>query len=169
MDANVERWIGQFTDAKGKPVGKKAKRATKTVNGMNVTTVDVTGTYGTAMPGMPPQGGAMGGGMGEMGEMMGGRPQTEFYTSHEALLLPYEQALTRVDSTTGDSYACSAHFLWIGDRTRQPEGAHVEFLRGVKNPIGMKVGPSMEADELVRICTTSIRTAERNGTRGSTT
>ncbi len=77
--------------------------------------------------------------------------ETEFYTSHESLLLPYEEALTRVDSTTGDSYACSAHFLWIGDRTRQPEGAHVEFLRGVKNPIGMKVGPSMDADELVRL------------------
>jgi 3-deoxy-7-phosphoheptulonate synthase len=77
--------------------------------------------------------------------------ETEFYTSHESLLLPYEQALTRVDSTTGDPYACSAHFLWIGDRTRQPDGAHVEFLRGVKNPIGMKVGPSMDADELVRL------------------
>ena len=77
--------------------------------------------------------------------------ETEFYTSHESLLLPYEQALTRVDSTTGDSYACSAHFLWIGDRTRQPDGAHVEFLRGVKNPIGLKVGPSMDADELVRL------------------
>jgi 3-deoxy-7-phosphoheptulonate synthase len=56
-----------------------------------------------------------------------------------------------VDSTTGDHYACSAHFLWIGDRTRQPEGAHVEFLRGVRNPIGMKVGPSMDAEELVRL------------------
>jgi 3-deoxy-7-phosphoheptulonate synthase len=77
--------------------------------------------------------------------------ETDFYTSHESLLLPYEQALTRIDSTTGDPYACSAHFLWIGDRTRQPEGAHVEFLRGVKNPIGMKVGPTMEADELVRL------------------
>jgi 3-deoxy-7-phosphoheptulonate synthase len=77
--------------------------------------------------------------------------ETDFYTSHESLLLPYEQALTRVDSTTGDAYACSAHFLWIGDRTRQPDGAHVEFLRGVKNPIGMKVGPSMDADELVRL------------------
>ncbi len=77
--------------------------------------------------------------------------ETEFYTSHESLLLPYEQALTRTDSLTGDSYACSAHFLWIGDRTRQPDGAHVEFLRGVKNPIGMKVGPSMEAEELVRL------------------
>ena len=77
--------------------------------------------------------------------------ETEFYTSHESLLLPYEQSMTRVDSTSGDWYACSAHFLWIGDRTRQPEGAHVEFLRGVRNPIGMKVGPSMDADELVRL------------------
>ncbi|HWX48231.1 MAG TPA: 3-deoxy-7-phosphoheptulonate synthase class II [Roseomonas sp.] len=77
--------------------------------------------------------------------------ETDFYTSHEALLLPYEEALTRVDSTTGDWYACSAHFLWIGDRTRQPEGAHVEFLRGVKNPIGLKVGPSSNPDELVRL------------------
>ena len=75
--------------------------------------------------------------------------ETEFYTSHEALLLPYEQALTRVDSTTGGTYACSAHFLWIGDRTRQLDGAHVEFLRGVKNPIGLKVGPSSDADDLV--------------------
>ncbi len=77
--------------------------------------------------------------------------ETDFYTSHEALLLPYEQALTREDSTTGDHYACSAHFLWIGDRTRQAEGAHVEFMRGIKNPIGMKVGPSMEPDDLLRI------------------
>ncbi|MBN8872735.1 MAG: 3-deoxy-7-phosphoheptulonate synthase class II [Rhodospirillales bacterium] len=77
--------------------------------------------------------------------------ETDFYVSHEALLLPYEQALTRVDSTTGDWYACSAHFLWIGDRTRQPDGAHVEFLRGVKNPIGMKVGPTQEPDDLLRI------------------
>jgi 3-deoxy-7-phosphoheptulonate synthase len=77
--------------------------------------------------------------------------ETEFYTSHESLLLPYEQALTRIDSTTGDWYACSAHFLWIGDRTRQPDGAHVEFLRGVRNPIGLKVGPTMDAAELVRL------------------
>ena len=77
--------------------------------------------------------------------------ETDFYTSHEALLLPYEQALTRVDSTSGDWYACSAHFLWVGDRTRQPDGAHVEFLRGVKNPIGLKVGPSMDPDELLRL------------------
>ncbi len=78
--------------------------------------------------------------------------ETDFFTSHEALLLPYEQALTRIDSTTGDWYDVSAHLVWIGDRTRQPDGAHVEFLRGVKNPIGMKVGPSMDTDELIRLC-----------------
>jgi 3-deoxy-7-phosphoheptulonate synthase len=77
--------------------------------------------------------------------------ETDFYTSHEALLLNYEQALTRVDSTSGDWYDCSAHFLWIGDRTRQPDHAHVQFLRGVKNPIGMKCGPSLEPDELLRL------------------
>jgi 3-deoxy-7-phosphoheptulonate synthase len=77
--------------------------------------------------------------------------ETDFFTSHEALLLPYEQALTRVDSTSGAHYACSAHFLWIGDRTRQLDGAHVEFMRGVKNPIGMKAGPSMETDDLLRL------------------
>jgi 3-deoxy-7-phosphoheptulonate synthase len=80
--------------------------------------------------------------------------ETDFYVSHEALLLPYEQALTRVDSTSGEWYACSAHFLWVGDRTRQPDGAHIEFLRGVRNPIGIKVGPTMEADDLVRLIET---------------
>jgi len=80
--------------------------------------------------------------------------ETDFYTSHEALLLPYEQALTRVDSTSGDWYACSAHFLWIGDRTRQPDGAHVEFLRGVKNPLGLKVGPTTSVDDLLRLIAT---------------
>ncbi len=76
---------------------------------------------------------------------------TDFFTSHEALLLPYEEALTRVDSTSGEWYDTSAHMLWIGDRTRQPDGAHVEFLRGVKNPIGMKVGPSIDHSELLRL------------------
>ncbi len=77
--------------------------------------------------------------------------ETDFYTSHEALLLNYEQALTRVDSLTGQWYDCSAHFLWIGDRTRRLDEAHVEFLRGVKNPIGLKCGPSLEADDLLRL------------------
>jgi len=75
---------------------------------------------------------------------------TSFYTSHEALHLPYEHAMTRQDSLTGDWYDTSAHMLWIGDRTRQLDGAHVEFLRGVKNPIGMKCGPSLAPDELLR-------------------
>ncbi len=95
--------------------------------------------------------------MGACGMTSAAIPQireTDFYTSHEALLLPYEQALTRVDSTTGDWYACSAHFLWIGDRTRQPDGAHVEFLRGVKNPLGLKVGPTTTVDDLLRLIDT---------------
>jgi 3-deoxy-7-phosphoheptulonate synthase len=76
----------------------------------------------------------------------------DFFTSHEALVLAYEQALTRVDSTTGDWYDCSAHMLWIGDRTRQPDGAHVEFLRGVGNPLGVKVGPTARAADLLELC-----------------
>jgi 3-deoxy-7-phosphoheptulonate synthase len=95
--------------------------------------------------------------MAACGMTSGSTPQireTDFYTSHEALLLPYEQALTRVDSTSGDWYACSAHFLWVGERTRQPDGAHVEFLRGVHNPIGIKVGPSTSKDDLLRLIET---------------
>ncbi len=80
--------------------------------------------------------------------------ETDFWTSHEALLLPYEEALTRTDSLTGGAYACSAHMLWIGERTRQPDGAHVEFLRGVGNPIGLKVGPTMTPDDLLALCRT---------------
>ncbi len=77
--------------------------------------------------------------------------ETDFYTSHEALLLNYEQALTRIDSLTGQWYDCSAHFLWVGDRTRQPDSAHMEFLRGVQNPLGIKCGPSLDPDELIRV------------------
>ena len=77
--------------------------------------------------------------------------ETEFYTCHEGLFLSYEEALTRIDSTTGDWYDCSAHLVWIGDRTRQVDGAHVEFMRGIKNPIGMKCGPTLEPDDLVRL------------------
>ncbi|HYF53490.1 MAG TPA: 3-deoxy-7-phosphoheptulonate synthase class II [Salinarimonas sp.] len=76
---------------------------------------------------------------------------TDFYTSHEALLLGFEQAMTRVDSTTGDWYDTSGHMIWIGDRTRQPDHAHVEFMRGVKNPIGLKCGPSLTPDGLLRL------------------
>ncbi|MBC7158663.1 MAG: 3-deoxy-7-phosphoheptulonate synthase class II [Porphyrobacter sp.] len=87
---------------------------------------------------------------------------TAFYTSHEALLLPYEQAMTRRDSLTGDWYDTSAHFLWIGDRTRFVGSAHVEFLRGVDNPIGIKCGPSLEPDALLRLLDT-LNPARRPG------
>jgi 3-deoxy-7-phosphoheptulonate synthase len=80
--------------------------------------------------------------------------ETSFYTCHEALLLEYEEPMVREDSISGDLYDTSAHFLWIGDRTRQPDGAHVEFMRGIGNPIGMKVGPSMDGDELIRLIDT---------------
>ena len=76
---------------------------------------------------------------------------TDFYTSHEALLLGFEQAMTRVDSTSGDWYATSGHMIWIGDRTRQHDHAHVEFARGIKNPIGLKCGPSLKPDDLIRL------------------
>jgi len=77
--------------------------------------------------------------------------ETDFYTSHEALLLGYEEALTRVDSTSGDWYATSGHMIWIGDRTRQPDHAHIEFCRGIKNPLGLKCGPSLESEGLIRL------------------
>ena len=77
--------------------------------------------------------------------------ETDFFTSHEALLLPYEEALTRIDSTSGKWYDVSAHMLWVGDRTRQLDGAHVEFVRGIGNPIGLKVGPGTNTDELIKI------------------
>ncbi|MFZ1078177.1 MAG: 3-deoxy-7-phosphoheptulonate synthase class II [Methylovirgula sp.] len=77
--------------------------------------------------------------------------QTDFYTSHEALLLGYEQAMTRIDSTTGDYYATSGHMLWVGDRTRQLDHAHIEYVRGIKNPLGVKCGPSLKPDGLLRL------------------
>ena len=77
--------------------------------------------------------------------------ETDFYTSHEALLLGYEEALTRVDSTSGDWYATSGHMIWIGDRTRQPDHAHIEYCRGIKNPLGLKCGPSLTPDGLLHL------------------
>ena len=77
--------------------------------------------------------------------------ETDFFTSHEALLLGYEEALTRVDSTSGDWYATSGHMIWIGDRTRQADHAHLEYCRGIKNPIGLKCGPSLQADDLLNL------------------
>jgi 3-deoxy-7-phosphoheptulonate synthase len=78
--------------------------------------------------------------------------QVDFFTSHEALLLGYEEALTRQDSLTDDWYDCSAHLVWVGERTRQPDGAHVEFLRGVHNPVGVKLGPTATPEEAVELC-----------------
>ncbi|CAN5564267.1 3-deoxy-7-phosphoheptulonate synthase class II [soil metagenome] len=78
--------------------------------------------------------------------------EVDLFTSHEALLLGFEEALTRRDSLTGDPYCCSAHLLWIGDRTRQPDGAHVEFLSGVGNPVACKLGPSTTPDEVIELC-----------------
>ena len=78
--------------------------------------------------------------------------KVDFYTSHEALLLEYEEALCRLDSTTGLPVAGSGHMIWIGDRTRQIDGAHVEFCKGVQNPIGLKCGPSTDPDELIQLC-----------------
>lgn len=78
--------------------------------------------------------------------------ETEFYTSHEALVLHYEEQLCRQDSLTGDWYDCSAHMLWIGERTRGLDEAHIEFLRGVKNPVGVKIGPNATKDDIMGIC-----------------
>ena len=78
--------------------------------------------------------------------------EVDFYTSHEALLLGYEEALTREDSLTGDWYCCSAHLLWVGERTRQPDGGHVEFLSGIKNPVACKLGPLATAQEVTALC-----------------
>jgi 3-deoxy-7-phosphoheptulonate synthase len=80
--------------------------------------------------------------------------QVDFYTSHEALILGYEEALTRQDTITGDWYDCSAHMVWIGERTRELDGAHMEFHRGIKNPIGCKVGPSTTPDDVIALCDT---------------
>ncbi|MEN5246647.1 class II 3-deoxy-7-phosphoheptulonate synthase [Brucella pseudintermedia] len=77
--------------------------------------------------------------------------ETDFYTSHEALLLGYEEALTRIDSTSGDWYGTSGHMIWIGDRTRQADHAHIEYCRGIKNPLGLKCGPSLQPDDLIRL------------------
>src|ERR1700678_213218 len=81
-----------------------------------------------------------------------GLHQVDFWTSHEALILPYEECLTRMDSLSGDWFDCSAHLLWVGDRTRQLDGAHVEFLSGVGNPLGVKIGPTTAPDEAGAVC-----------------
>ena len=90
-----------------------------------------------------------------------GLHQVEFWTSHEALILPYEEALTRQDSLTGDWFDTSAHMVWVGERTRQVDGAHIEFLSGVRNPVGAKIGPGASPDEIVELCAVSTRSARR--------
>ncbi|WP_292895934.1 MULTISPECIES: class II 3-deoxy-7-phosphoheptulonate synthase [unclassified Nitratireductor] len=89
--------------------------------------------------------------IGITGESTHALRETDFYTSHEGLLLGYEEALTRVDSTSGDWYATSGHMIWIGDRTRQPDHAHVEYCRGIRNPLGLKCGPSLTPDGLLEL------------------
>ena len=91
---------------------------------------------------------------GVTGDVVPQMRETDYYTSHEALLLNYEQALTRQDSLTGRWYDTSAHLLWVGNRTRQPDGAHIDFLRGVGNPLGMKIGSDLKPDELLRLLDT---------------
>ena len=80
--------------------------------------------------------------------------QVDFYVAHECLLLPYEEALTREDSTTGRFYDCSGHMLWVGERTRQMDGAHLEFVRGIGNPLGVKISDKCSPEELIRIIET---------------
>jgi 3-deoxy-7-phosphoheptulonate synthase len=124
---NVHRWMTGFVE--NSPQGKRYREIAERIS-ESIAFMEACGITPESVPQMK---------------------QVDVYTSHEALLLGYEEAMTRVDSTSGDWYDTSAHMLWIGDRTRQPDGAHVDFLRGVKNPIGMKCGPSLEPDELLKL------------------
>ncbi len=124
---NVHRWMTGFVE--GSPQGKRYREIADRISEA-IDFMEACGITPDSVPQMK---------------------QVDVYTSHEALLLGYEEALTRVDSTSGDWYDTSAHMLWIGDRTRQPDGAHIEFARGVKNPIGMKCGPTLEPDELIKL------------------
>jgi 3-deoxy-7-phosphoheptulonate synthase len=127
---NVHRWMLGFIA--GSPAGEQYKELAQRIS-ETLEFMDAIGINSTSVP-----------------QLRG----TEFYTSHEALHLDYETAMTRVDSTTGDWYDTSAHMLWIGDRTRQPDGAHIEYMRGIKNPIGLKCGPSLDPEELIRLIDT---------------
>ncbi|MDX8451556.1 3-deoxy-7-phosphoheptulonate synthase class II [Mesorhizobium sp. VK9D] len=124
---NVHRWmLGFVADSpQGEKYGALANRITETMDFMRA--VGITSETNFALR------------------------ETDFYTSHEALLLGYEEALTRVDSTSGDWYATSGHMIWIGDRTRQPDHAHIEYCRGIKNPLGLKCGPSLTPDGLMEL------------------
>jgi 3-deoxy-7-phosphoheptulonate synthase len=124
---NIHKWTLGFVD--DSPQGARYKALTDKIS-ETLTFMNAIGVNPSTYPGLH---------------------QVEFFTSHEALLLGYEEALTRVDSTSGDWYDTSAHLLWIGERTRQLDHAHIEFMRGIKNPIGLKVGPTLEPDELIRL------------------
>ena len=133
---NIHRWTLGFVD--GSPQGARYRELTDKIS----EALDFMGAIGVTPESHPDL------------------ARVEFFTSHEALLLGFEEAMTRVDSTSGDWYDVSAHLLWIGERTRQLDGAHVEFLRGIRNPIGLKVGPTLEADELLRLIDTLNPNAE---------
>jgi 3-deoxy-7-phosphoheptulonate synthase len=124
---NIHRWTLGFVD--GSPQGARYRDLTDKIS----EALDFMGAIGVTPESHPDL------------------ARVEFFTSHEALLLGFEEAMTRVDSTSGDWYDVSAHLLWIGERTRQLDGAHVEFVRGIRNPIGLKVGPTLDPDDLLRL------------------
>ena len=124
---NIHRWTLGFVD--GSPQGARYAELTDKISEA-LTFMGAIGVTPQSHPGLH---------------------QVEFFTCHEALLLGFEEAMTRIDSTSGDWYDVSAHLLWIGERTRQLDGAHVEFMRGIQNPIGLKVGPTLESDELLTL------------------
>ena len=127
---NIHRWTLGFVD--GSPQGARYAELTDKISEA-LTFMGAIGVTPQSHPGLH---------------------QVEFFTCHEALLLGFEEAMTRVDSTSGDWYDVSAHLLWIGERTRQFDGAHIEFMRGIQNPIGLKVGPTLEPDELLSLIDT---------------
>ena len=124
---NVHRWNLEFV--KDNPQGERYKALADKISEA-ITFMEACGVRGANVPPIR---------------------EVDYYTSHEALLLGYEQAMTREDSTSGKWYDTSAHMVWIGDRTRQPDGAHIEFCRGIQNPIGVKCGPSLAPDELIEL------------------
>ena len=124
---NIHRWTLGFVD--GSPQGARYKELTDKISEA-LTFMEAIGVTPQSHPDLA---------------------RVEFFTSHEALLLGFEEAMTRVDSTSGDWYDVSAHLLWIGERTRQLNGAHIEFVRGIRNPVGLKVGPTLEPDELLAL------------------
>ena len=133
----VHRWTGDFVD--GSPLGGRYEEMAERIEEA-LSFMEACGLTSELVPQLR---------------------ETDFYTAHEALLLPYEEAMTRVDSISGDWYDTSAHLLWVGDRTRQADHGHVEFARGIANPIGLKCGPTLEPDDLIRLIDILNPTDER--------